>query len=386
MLTHEAVIDSLWIGSIEPVLKVRFPEATKEDLVEAHAYTYGGSIIQDLGYYPFGSHFFSDLVHYVRSADFIQAMVDEATTLNETAFALGAVAHYGSDIDGHAIAVNRSVPILFPKLRAKFGDDVTYADNPSAHLKTEFGFDVLQVARGHYASQSYHDFIGFKVSKPLLERAFERTYGLKLTDVVMSLDLSLGIYRFSVSRVIPTITRVAWKLKQKQIQADQPSVSRTQFLYNLKRASFNKEWGQQYKGPGFGTRLITILLRLVPRAGPFSGLGFKVPTPATEKMFEDSFDAAVKRNQASFAEARTGKLRVQNRDLDTGARVAPGEYLLTDKTYDELLRKLASHKFEGVTPELKANIIAFYAAMKGPDPHGTGPQLDALKAWTPAGD
>lgn len=384
VLTHEAIVDALWAHSIQPVLLKRFPDATPEQLIEAHSYAYGGCIIQDLGYYPFGSRLFSDLVHYVRSADFIQALVDESATLDETAFALGAMAHYGADIDGHAIAVNRAVPILFPKLRAKFGNEVTYADNPSAHLKTEFGFDVLQVARGHYAPKSYHDFIGFNVSKDLLNRAFERTYGLRLKDLFHTLDLSLGTYRFSVSQLIPSMTRAAWSLKQSEIQKEQPTVLRKQFLFNLKESSFTKEWGTQYEKPRFGTRLITTLFRLLPRMGPLRGLGFKVPTPQTEKMFEDSFDAAIKRDRVSLDEATVGELHIANRDLDTGKVVSPGEYILTDRTYDKLLVNLADKKFEGVSPELRHNIISFYAAMKTPDPHGIQTELAALKAYQPA--
>jgi hypothetical protein len=358
----------------------RFPNATEEELIKAHAYAYGGCIIQDLGYYPFGSHFFSDLVHYVRSADFVQTLLDESGDLNELAFALGAVSHYGADIEGHSIAVNRAVPILFPKLKMKFGNEVTYADDPPAHLKTEFGFDVLQVARGHYAPKAYHDFVGFEVSKDLLDRAFQKTYGLKLKDLFRTLDLALGSYRYSVSTMLPNVTKIAWSLKSKEILKDQPTVSRKQFLYNIKRASYEKEWGSTYERPGFRARFFAFLLRIMPRVGPFRGLAFKVPTPETEKMFEDSFDATVKRDRVSFAQAKTGDLKIANRDLDTGRSVSPGEYGLTDKTYDHLLIKLVEKKFEGVTPELRADIISFYARMKTPDPHGVGSQLEALKA------
>jgi hypothetical protein len=78
---------------------------------------------------------------------------------------------------------------------------------------------------------------------------------------------------------------------------------------------------------------------LVPKFGPFKGLAFKVPTPQTEKMFEDSFDAAVRHDHQSFDEISKQRFRITNRDLDTGKPVSPGEYELTDKTYDELLRK-----------------------------------------------
>jgi hypothetical protein len=382
VLTHEAIIDSLWIDAIRPVLLERFPDSTEQQLNEAHAYVYGGSIIQDLGYYPFGSHFFSDLVHYVRTGDFLQALLDESNDLNEYAFAIGAVAHYGADVEGHSIAVNRAVPILFPKLRKRYGDDVSYADNPSAHLKTEFGFDVLQTARGHYASQAYHDFIGFQVSKELLDRAFQKTYGLTLKDLFRTLDLSLGTYRYSVSTLIPTVTRAAWAMKGEEIAQARPAVSRKQFIYNIKRADFTTEWGPMYERPGFGVRLLTFLFRLVPRFGPFKGFGFKVPTPEVERMFEDSFDASIQRDRQALANADTGRLRLTNRDLDTGKPVSPGEYVLTDRTYDTVLKKLAEKKFEGVTPELRKNVLDFYASMKVPDPHGIDTQLAALKALT----
>jgi hypothetical protein len=385
VLTHEAIIDSLWIDSLRPVLLKRFPDATEEQLNEAHAYAYGGAIIQDLGYYPFGSRDFSDLVHYVRSADFLQALLDESTNLDEFAFALGAVAHYGADVEGHSIAVNRAVPILFPKLKKRFGNDVSYADDPSAHLKTEFGFDVLQTARGHYASQAYHDFIGFQVSKDLLDRAVQDTYGLKLKDLFHTLDLSLGSYRFSVSRVLPTTTRVAWQIKHDEIAKAQPTLSRQQCLYNIKRASYEKEWGPMYEHPGIGSRILAFIFRIMPKIGPFKGLAFKVPTPAVEKMFEDSFDASVTRDKQAFANADSvsGKLRLGNRDLDTGKPVSAGEYAFTDRTYDKLLVKLAGKKFEGVDAALRQNILNFYAGMKTPDPHGIDAQLAALKAYAP---
>ena len=381
VLSHEAVIDSVWDRALKPALTARFPNATPEELKTAHAYAYGGCIIQDLGYYPFGSHSFTDLVHYVRSADFVEALIAGARDLDEYAFALGALAHYGADIEGHSIAVNHSVPLLYPKLRTKFGNDVTYEDDPSAHLKTEFGFDVEQVARGNYAPQAYHDFIGFEVSKELLDRAFAQTYGLTLKDLFRTLDLSLGTYRFSVSTVIPEMTRTAWSLKSKEIIQRQPKMTRRRFLYNIKRSSYEKEWGHGYRRPGFGARFLAFLLRLIPRVGPFRTLGFKVLTPRTEKMFQDSFDAAVARDQRAYGGVVKGTLKIANMDLDTGKPTKYGEYQLADKTYDDLLKKLAGKKFAGVTQELRANILAFYAGASGPV--RVQVQLDALKAYRP---
>jgi hypothetical protein len=176
VLSHEAIIDSAWDTNIKPVLLKCFPHATPDELRQAHGYAYGGAIIQDLGYYPHGSVFFSDLTHYVRSGDFVLALLRDAREskeLNDYAFALGALAHYAADNAGHPIATNRAVPLLYPKLKKKYGDSIAYEDDPLAHVKTEFGFDVLEIARQRYAPDSYHDFIGFQVATPLLQRAFE---------------------------------------------------------------------------------------------------------------------------------------------------------------------------------------------------------------------
>src|SRR6202158_4643332 len=210
VLAHEAIIDSVWDTNIRPLLLKRFPDATAEELKEAHGYAYGGAIIQDMGYYPHGSFFFSDLTHYVRSGDFVLALLRDARDPNGYAFALGALGHYAADNDGHRIGTNRAVPVLYPKLKKKYGDAVTYEDDPLAHVKTEFGFDVLEVAQNRYAPDSYHDFIGFQVAVPLFEQAFRETYGLELNVVIPNEDETLNSYRHAVSQQLPKATRIAW--------------------------------------------------------------------------------------------------------------------------------------------------------------------------------
>src|SRR6202049_4871941 len=208
VLTHEEIVDLVWTDEIRPLLLKRYPDLSEDQIRDAHAYAYGGAVIQDLGYYPFGSTEFSDLVHYVRSGDFVRELLLESQDVNEYAFALGALSHYAADIAGHP-AVNQAVAIEYPKLQAKFGKSVRYAQDKTAHLKTEFGFDTVQVAKNRYASQQYHDFIGFKVSKSLLERVFPIVYGVKLEDVLTHEDLAVGSYRSAISRMIPEMTQVA---------------------------------------------------------------------------------------------------------------------------------------------------------------------------------
>jgi hypothetical protein len=364
VLTHEAIIDAAWDPGIKPLLLKRFPNATRDELLKAHANAYGGCIIQDMGYYPFGSAFFSDLVHYVRTGDFITNLIKESQTLDEFAFALGSLAHFAADTQGHSVAVNPSVGLEYPKLAGKYGKIVTYADDKNSHLKVEFGFDVLQVARGSYAPQSYHDFIGFEVSKEVLERAFRDTYTLELKDVFSDLDLALGTYRKAVSAVIPELTRVAWNLKKDDLVKATPSLTRRKFVYNISRASYRKQWNGKYKGPGLGARVLAFFIRILPKVGPLKALAFKAPTAQTATLFESSFNRALAEYRTLLTEQGAGKLKLDDRDFDTGKPTRPGEYRLADDAYAKLAEKLADK--ESIDPALLQNVLEFYRDPQAP--------------------
>ena len=366
VLAHEAIIDSAWDQNIKPLLLKRFPQAGSDELLQAHAYSYGGCIIQDMGYYPFGNKMFSELAHYVRSGDFIVNLVRDSQDLDEYAFALGALAHYAADNEGHRLAVNPSVPIEYPKLERKYGRWVTYAENPSAHVRVEFGFDALEVARGRYAPQSYHDFIGFQVSKPVLERAFHDTYSLELGDIFDDLDLALGSYRFAVSRLIPEMTKVAWQMKKNDLMAATPGLTRRRFLYNLSHASFEKEWHGRYQKPGPLAQLLAIFIRILPPVGPLKVYRFKIPPPETEKLFEDSFDRSLAFYRALLAEAGSGRLALPNRDFDTGQPTRAAEYILADDAYSKLAVKLAQKNPADVDPKVIASVLGFYRDLDRP--------------------
>lgn len=365
VLTHEAIIDSTWDSAIKPLLLKRFPAASADDLTAAHAHAYGGSIIQDLGYYPFGSTFYSDLTHYVRSGDFIGAMIRESADLNEYAFALGALAHFAADNHGHRMATNVSVPMLYPKLRLKFGNSITYADHPVSHSKTEFGFDVFQAAKSRYASDAYKDFIGFQVAKPVLQRAFQDTYGMRIEQVFLNLDLAIGSYRRAVGTVLPALTKVAWQNKQQEIRNDAPGITREKFLYNLSRSSYEKNWGATYQRPGIRSRILAFFFRIVPRVGPFGALAFKRLTPETEKLYMAGFNASIDRYRELLADVGAGRLKLPNDNIDLGEVTKAGKYKLTDDAYAKLLHKLEGH-YADLPQELRSDILAFYQDLSLP--------------------
>jgi len=390
VLTHEEIVDLLWADEIRPLLLKRYPGLSEDQIKEAHAYAYGGAVIQDLGYYPFGSKEFSNLVHYVRSGDFVRELLLESKDVNEYAFALGALAHYASDIAGHP-AVNQAVAIEYPKLRAKFGKSVKYAQDKTAHLKTEFGFDMVQVAKNRYASQQYHDFIGFQVSKSLLERVFPAVYGVELKEVLTHEDLAIGSYRYSISRLIPEMTQVALQTHKKDMMREQPDFAKRKFLFRLSRSAYEKDWGKDYTKPGFGTRVLSTLLRYIPKIGPFKAMAFNNPTPQTEDLYFKSINTSVDQYRAFLERVRTASLVLPNCDLDSGKLTKAAEYSLTDDTYAKLLSRLSDKKFDSTPPDLRTDILGFYSDLSAPIEtkkdqirwHGVLTSLDQLRLVTP---
>ena len=372
VLTHEEVVDMAWQNHILPLLKARFPGTSDEDLVKAHAYAYGGCVIQDIGYYPFGNPFFSDLLHYVRTGDFVSHLLRDSTDVNEYAFALGALAHYAGDVHGHPY-INEITPEEYPRLGKKFGRLVTYGDDSTAHLRTEFGFDVVEVARGRYSQENYRSFIGFQVSKHLLERSFLETYGFEVKDVMPHEDMAIGSYRRSVSTLIPKMTHVALAYYGKDIKKETPNFDRRKFLYRLDRTQYEQEFGTEYQRPGAGARFVAFLFNLVPKSGPFRALHLRMPNAKEQDLYLKSVNTTVD-NYDELLDAlnnRKAQLHGPNLpdvDFDTGAPTASGEYRLADLSYARLLAKLVGHPKVPIEPALRSNLLAFYA---DPNPPAT---------------
>jgi hypothetical protein len=391
VLTHEEIIDLLWNDHLRPMILARYPGLTDDQMREAHAYAYGGAVIQDMGYYPFGNKEFSDLVHYVRSGDFVVELLRESQNADEYAFALGALSHYAADTTGHP-AVNQAVALTYPKLKAKFGPIVLYAQDKTAHIRTEFGFDMAQVAKQRYAPQQYHDFIGFEVSKPLLERVFPVVYGMQLKDVLPHEDLAIGSFRYSVSSLIPHMTQVALRTHKKEIMQEEPNFQKQKFLYRLSRADYEKAWGKNYQRPGFGVRFLAVLLKIIPKVGPLKALDFNVPTPKTENMYFASINQTVDNYGSLLNKEKSRGFKLADADLDSGKPTAAGEYTLADDTYAKLLSHLADKKFDVTTAALQKNILGFYANPSAPieTKKDSGKwqkvqtNLETLKTFTPS--
>ena len=282
--------------------------------------------------------------------------------------------------------------IEYPKLRARYGNSVNYAEDRTAHIRTEFGFDMVQVAKSRYASQQYHDFIGFQVSMPLLERVFPVVYGVELKDVLPRENLTISSYRYSVSQLIPEMTQVALRTHKKDMMREEPTFSKRKFLYRLSRSDYERDWGKEYSKPGFGARVLAVFMHYMPKIGPFKAMAFKNPTPQTEQMYFKSINASVDQYRAYLEELRTGSLHLTNMDLDTGKRTQAAEYPLTDDSYAKLLAKLSERKFGRTSPELRENILEFYSDLSAPFDTKTDNvrwqsvlmSLDQLKALTPA--
>jgi hypothetical protein len=367
VLAHESMVDAAWDDVIAPMLKARFGAVSPEAIKSARAYAYGGSVMPDMGYYPFGSAFFTNLLHYTRSGDFVEALIRDARDVDEYAFALGALAHYVADSTGHPLGTNRAVPLEYPKLRAKFGNEVTYVEDPKRHIMVEFAFDVVHVAAGAYLPQAYHDFIGFEVAKDLLERAFRETYGVEMKDVFASEDLAIGSFRYAVGTTIPQMTQVAWEKKRDEIEKLSPNVQRNAFVYTYTRRQYEGDFGTTYKRPGVFARFFVWIVRVMPKIGPFKALAFKTPSPEAEHLFTDSFKASRDRYGKLLQAVRGNRLDLRNTDFDTGRPSVRGEYALADQTYAELLSRLTRQGSGGQAAgkaeppaALRADIMRFY--------------------------
>ncbi len=355
LLTHEAIVNATWDKSIVPLLKEKYPAATDSDILNARAYVYGGTLIPDVGYYPFGNMFFTDLVHYVRTADFIQALLDESQNIDEYAFALGVLCHYTADVYGHSLGTNRAVPKRFPKERAKFGDTVTYAEDHITHIQMEFSFDVLQSTLGNYPPQSYHDFIAFKISQPVLERAFYKTYSLNLKNYFN--PAAVSFLRYSIKHIYAELTEDAWKFKKADITKAHPLLTYKDFHYRMGRRDYYKEYGK----PKFKAIFFYGIVKILPKIGPLLILKFEPPNAEVEKLYMQSLDSVVSNYSSSLHKIYAGKFNLQNKDFDTGKKTVAGEYKLADKCYCKLLGTLESDKFKGLSQALKDNILGYYS-------------------------
>jgi hypothetical protein len=349
---------------------------TADDLLHARSYAYGGSVIQDLGYYPFGSHFFSNLLHYVRSGDFVEALFRDARDPNELAFAAGALAHYVSDNTGHPEAINKSVPLAFPKLQRRFGNTVTYVDGPHQHVIVEFSFDVVQAAGGAYLPEAYQRFVGFEVAADLLQRAFAETYGLEMRDVFADMHRSIATYRYSVSQIIPALTDAAWRDKHDEILKQHPQLARTGFVFTYGRSAFERDYGSDYQRPGWFARVLGFVYRLLPKIGPLKPLAFRTPSAEAEALFAQSFRDTTARLRTAVRDATGGRFEIANTNFDTGRPIRHGDYALADDTYAELVRRLS--KRAGTPPaQLRSHVRAFY----GPQPRPSTVSREDVKHW-----
>jgi hypothetical protein len=268
------------------------------------------------------------------------------------------------------------VAIEFPDLEQKFGKEVTYVDDPKAHIRCEFGFDMVQVAKNRYTSDQYHDFIGFEVSKDVLDRGFYDTYHLHLEQVFGDVDLAIGTFRRSISKVIPQMTRVALLSRKQEIVQDTPNFNEKKFLYYLSKADYDKEWGSVYRRPGLGARMLAYFLKIMPKVGPFKAVAFKIPSTQTEDIYVKSVNNTVENYQSLLKAQAVNDLKLSNTDCDTGRPTKPGEYRLADRTYAKLLDQLSDQNFQQISVALRDDLLNYYS-----DPSAPIDTRKDKKAW-----
>jgi Zinc dependent phospholipase C len=357
VLAHQAVVDQAWDNSLLPVVRKRFPNATEQELADARAYARGGSHLPDLGYFPLGSPLFTDLLHYVRTGDFINRLLAEASSTEEYAFALGMLAHYEVDAIGHPQATNLAVPIIYPKLAKQYGDSATYADSPSAHLATEFRFDVLQVAHRREIPDLFEHSIDFKVPREFLDRVFRETYGLGLNDLFESYDVALNTYRWGFRTLIDEGTGIAWQLYRQDIESLEPGITPEHFVPAISRADFVQQFGKAFLEPGYFVRFIAFFGNLLPNVGPLTRLPYKPLPDNVKQLYFSAFHSASEQYLKAVAAVASGRASFANLTLDTGRPARGGEYSPADKAYVELLRRHAQDHFARMPKALADDML-----------------------------
>jgi hypothetical protein len=364
VLTHEELIDLAWNDSIRPMLLKKFPGTTETQLLEAHAYAYGGCAIQDMGYYPFGKRFFSDLTHYVRTGDFVAWMLTNARTPDEYAFAIGALSHYLGDTIGHSRAINPATAVEFPKLEKEFGPSVTYDESPHGHIRTEFAFDVGELANHDFAPPAYLRFVGFKVPRKFLEQAFIHTYGFDVHEITGPAHPALRSYRTSVRSFIPAFAQAEVVLHRHKFPAKSNSEAYKIFTERVARTNYDRHWKHAYRGPGVKAHLLAILIFIIPKIGAISDLAIKIPNAETQEWYLSSVNHTADefhRLLHQLAEDGKDPVRLANIDLDTGDHVKRGDYFLADETYAHLLARLTSKPDRQIPADVRQNIFEYYS-------------------------
>jgi hypothetical protein len=392
LLTHEQLIDLTWQTAIVPLLLSRYPNLTPKELDQARAYAYGGCIIQDIGYYPFGDLFFSDLTHYVRSGDFVVSLFRNANNADELAFAVGALSHYIGDSEGHSLAINLAVPVEFPKLRAKYGRVVSYSEGEHQHVQTEFAFDINEVVHHRMAPIHYLRHIGLAVPVHQLALAFYQTYGLT-EDFSRGKRrrINVGAYRFATRAFIPRIAYALTLLHRNDEPADPDTPETAELEKESATVAKENDWDLYRRKAGIGTYALAGLIFILPKFGPLKLVAVKGPKQFTEAEYihsvmvsaatlrhilarftplanrsaeENAAERANTANQAAPADllrSRDPRHPLPNRDLDTGRVVQPGGYSLTDSTYADLLHRLSRHPAQSIPPGIKEDVEAFFS-------------------------
>ena len=293
-------------------------------------------------------------------------MLASATTIDEYAFALGAAAHYVADTIGHPEATNRAVAEIYPALRKKYGESVMYAQDHSAHLMTEFRFDVLEMSRSKRSRDLFQHAVQFQVAEPVLNEAFEKIYGLRLDDLFTNTDVAILTYRFAFRTLIEEATGIAWELYRADIEHLDTTATSESFVYELSRADFEKEFGKTFRQPGYFTRFLAWIVKLIPNKGPFKRMVY-VPLPShVRQLFTTALEHATTRYQSLVASAH--RQHLTNVNLDTGRPTRRGEYEPADDAYAQLLEKLDERHFASMSPALRADLLHFFHG----EPHGGG--------------
>ena len=352
---HQGVVDQAWGLTLVPLIRQRFPNATDRELTEAHAYARGGSISPILVLSARESFVFRPAA--LRShRRFRQPSVNWGQLSGRICVRLGMLGHYEAPAGIRKRPIFRC-PSSIPSSSRNTATPSPMRTHPRAPTNS------IRCAAGRSSQRNtdlFEHSIDFKVPRDALERAFAETYGLQLNDLFDNYDIAIYTYRWGFRTIINEGTGIAWALYRKDIESNEPGVTSKEFVREISRGDFERQFGKAFLEPGYLPRFVGFLGTLVPDVGPLKRLPFKPLPDSVQKLYFRAYRHASERYVHEVAAICANKAWLENINLDTGRADKSGEYAPADEAWVDLLELHDKSHFANVRDDLASDFRAHF--------------------------
>jgi len=215
---------------INALLLKKIPAGKPRRIEQAQAYAYGGAIIQDSWLLPIRQPLFKR-PHAFTSAAAIssKALLARRQGCPRVRFSPSVRSRITlRTTTVIASAPTEPFPICYRPPEEIRRQRFVLRTTGWRHVKTDLVSTSTKSAE-RYAPDSYHDFIGFEVSRPVFEQAFRETYALS-ERVLCERKTKFSSYRHDVSSIQ---SHASPGTSRKTIKDDIQNATKRKFLFNL---------------------------------------------------------------------------------------------------------------------------------------------------------